>query len=56
MLSGSGFAFMALTVMYVVGRQYGYQLSGFEMVDLTQSVWVIGLVDYARLLANGRQS
>lgn len=57
MLSGSLVAFMALTVMYVVGRQYGYQLSGFEMIGSYAIGWVIGLtIDYARLLANGRQS
>lgn len=55
LLSGSIVAFMILTVMYVVARQYGYHLSGFEMIGSYALGWVIGLtVDYVRLLATGK--
>lgn len=55
LLSGSVVAFIILSVMYVIGRQYGYHLSGFEMIGSYALGWVIGLtIDYVRVLATGK--
>lgn len=55
LLLGSVVAFIVLSVMYVVGRQYGYHLSGFEMIGSYVLGWVIGLsIDYVRILATGK--
>ena len=57
LLSGSVVAFMSLSIMYVIGRQYGYHLSGFEMIGSYTLGWVVGLtIDYTRILIAGKAS
>ncbi|MFZ1812520.1 MAG: hypothetical protein WAU02_03320 [Candidatus Saccharimonadales bacterium] len=57
LLYGSIFSFVSLAVMYGIGRYYGYQLSGFEMIGSYALGWAIGLmVDYFRVLATGKAS
>ncbi|MFZ1458516.1 MAG: hypothetical protein WAT17_01410 [Candidatus Saccharimonadales bacterium] len=57
LLVGGFTAFIAISIMYVVGRTYGYQLSGFEMIGAYIIGWVVGLlVDYFRVMATGKPS
>lgn len=55
LLFGAMVAFFALTALYVIGRTYGYPLSGFEMIGAYVLGWIVGiLIDYFRALAVGR--
>lgn len=55
LLSGAMVAFFVLTAFYVIGRTYGYPLSGFEMIGAYVLGWVVGLmIDYFRALTVGR--
>ncbi len=55
LLFGSIFAFVFLSIMYGIGRHYGYHLSGFEMIGSYALGWVLGLIiDYIRILVAGR--
>ena len=48
-------AFILLSIVYLVGRTYGYQLSGFEMIAAYGFGWVLGLLaDYVKIMATGR--
>lgn len=55
LLTGSVMAFILLSIVYLVGRTYGYQLSGFEMIAAYGFGWVLGLIgDYVKIMATGR--
>ena len=55
LLTGSIMAFILLSIVYLVGRTYGYQLSGFEMIAAYGFGWVLGLLaDYVKIMATGR--
>ena len=57
LLVGGGVAFLAISILYVVGQTYGYRLSGFEMIGAYVVGWVVGiLVDYFRIMATGKVS
>lgn len=54
-LTGSVMAFILLSIVYLVGRRYGYQLSGFEMIAAYGFGWALGLLaDYLKIMATGR--
>ena len=53
-LAGSITAFLAVSAVYVVAKQYGYVLSGFESIGAFIIGWLIGIAfDYIRLLVRG---
>lgn len=53
-LAGSITAFLAVSVIYIVAKQYGYVLSGFESIGTFIIGWLIGvIIDYIRLLVRG---
>jgi hypothetical protein len=55
LLTGSVMAFILLSIIYLVGLTYGYQLSGFEMIAAYGLGWVLGLLgDYVKIMATGR--
>ncbi len=55
LLLGSVVALIFLSVLYGLGRTYGYHLSGFEMIGAYIVGWIIGLfIDYVHILATGR--
>lgn len=56
MLSGSIAAFIAVTVVYFVAKNYGYQLSGFETIGAFIAGWLLGIFyDYiSTLLQRGK--
>jgi hypothetical protein len=57
LLTGSVMALIMLSIVYVIGRTYGYQLSGFEMIASYSLGWVLGLMaDYIKIMATGRTS
>lgn len=55
LLAGSISAFILVTILYLVAKHYGYQLSGFETIGAFVLGWLIGLgYDYVRLLIRGK--
>lgn len=53
-LAGSITAFLAVSVLYIVAKQYGYVLSGFESIGAFIIGWLVGITfDYIRLLVRG---
>lgn len=51
MLSGSITAFLGITILYLIARHYGFQLSGFETLGAFILGWVLGvLYDYASVM------
>lgn len=55
LLAGSVAAFIIVTAVYLVAKNYGYQLSGFETIAAFVIGWILGLIfDYARLLIRGK--
>jgi len=53
-LVGSTTAFIAVAIVYIVAKQYGYVLSGFESIGAFILGWLIGIAfDYIRLLVRG---
>lgn len=53
-LAGSITAFLAVSILYIVAKQYGYVLSGFESIGAFIIGWLIGItLDYIRLLVRG---
>ena len=53
-LAGSTTAFIAVAIVYIVAKQYGYVLSGFESIAAFILGWLIGTAfDYIRLLIRG---
>jgi len=54
LLAGSTVAFITVAVLYIVAKQYGYVLSGFESIGAFILGWLIGVsFDYVRLLIRG---
>lgn len=57
MLSGAIAAFVLTSVVYLIARNLGYVLSGFETIGAFIVGWAIGLVfDYLRALLTGKSS
>lgn len=55
LLWGSIFAFVLVTLLYLITQHYGYVLSGFETIGAFLLGWVVGLIfDYLHLLVKGR--
>lgn len=53
-LAGSVTAFLSVSLIYIVAKQYGYVLSGFESIGAFIIGWLIGIsFDYIRLLIRG---
>ncbi len=42
LLSGSITAFIAVTVLYILAKHYGFQLSGFETIGAFILGWIVG--------------
>lgn len=56
LLSGSIFAFLLVTIVYLLAKHYGYQLSGFETIGAFLVGWVLGFIyDYIKLLVSGKK-
>jgi hypothetical protein len=55
-LAGSVSAFVLTLAVYVIAKNIGYQLSGFETIAAFIVGWVIGTVyDYLRLIVTGKK-
>ncbi|HRQ86619.1 MAG TPA: hypothetical protein PLY16_00745 [Candidatus Saccharibacteria bacterium] len=55
-LSGAIMAFVAVLVVYIVAKNLGYVLSGFETIGAFIVGWIIGVVyDYLRLIITGKK-
>jgi len=55
-LSGAVVAFFAVLAVYLLAKNLGYVLSGFETIAAFIVGWVIGVVyDYFRVLATGKK-
>lgn len=53
-LAGSTTAFIAVAIVYLIAKQYGYVLSGFESIAAFVLGWLVGIAfDYIRLLIRG---
>lgn len=56
-LAGSIAATFLTLFVFLIAKQYGYRLSGFETIGTFFVGWAIGLIyDYARLMLAGRRS
>lgn len=56
-LAGSMAATFLTLFVFLVAKQYGYRLSGFETIGTFFVGWLLGLIyDYARMMAAGRRS
>lgn len=56
LLSGSIFAFLLVTIVYLLAKHYGYQLSGFETIGAFIIGWILGFIyDYIKLLVSGKK-
>lgn len=56
MLAGTFSAFILTLAVYVVAKNIGYQLSGFETIAAFILGWIIGLVyDYLRIIITGKK-
>lgn len=56
LLAGSLTAFLLVTAVYVVAKNYGYRLSGFETIAAFIVGWVLGqLFDYLRVMVTGKR-
>lgn len=54
-LAGSMAAFAATLLVYLIAKQYGYPLSGFEAIGAFIVGWIIGqLFDFFRVMITGR--
>lgn len=50
------FAFISVTVLYLLSKNYGYPLSGFETIGAAAIGWILGMIyDYAKLLISGKK-
>lgn len=53
-LAGSTTAFVAVAVVYMITKHYGYVLSGFESIGAFILGWMLGIgLDYLRVLLRG---
>ena len=56
-LAGSVAAFILTTALYLVAKNVGYSLSGFETIGAFILGWIIGITfDYFRIMFTGRPS
>jgi len=56
-LSGAVFAFILTLAVYVIAKNIGYALSGFETIGAFIIGWVVGILyDYLRVLITGKPS
>lgn len=56
-LAGSFTAFVVVTIIYVLARNMGYTLSGFETIGAFVIGWTLGLIyDYLRIMITGKSS
>jgi hypothetical protein len=56
MLSGAVFAFVLTLTVYLVAKNLGYPLSGFETIGAFVLGWIIGIVyDFLKDMINGRK-
>lgn len=56
-LSGAVFAFLLTLAVYLVAKNLGYPLSGFETIGAFILGWIIGLVyDFLRVMITGRSN
>ena len=56
-LAGSMAATFLTLFVFLVAKQYGYRLSGFETIGTFFVGWSVGLIyDYARMMAIGRRN
>jgi len=56
MLYGSFFAFLLTLIVYVLAKNLGYTLSGFETIAAFIFGWVFGIiVDYLKVLFTGKK-
>jgi arginine utilization protein RocB len=55
-LSGAVFAFLLTLVVYLVAKNVGYPLSGFESIGAFILGWIVGVVyDFLKVMITGRQ-
>jgi len=55
-LSGAVFAFLLTLAVYLVAKNIGFQLSGFESIGTFLLGWVIGIVyDFLKVMITGRK-
>lgn len=55
-LAGAIVAFIAVLVVYIVAKNLGYPLSGFETIGAFIAGWIIGIVyDYIRIVITGKK-
>lgn len=56
-LAGSFTAFITVTAVYVIARNMGYPLSGFETIGTFILGWTVGIIyDYVRIMISGKPS
>jgi len=56
LLSGAIFAFFLTLIVYVIAKNLGYPLSGFETIAAFIVGWILGIVfDFIKLMATGRK-
>lgn len=56
LMSGAIFAFLLTLAIYLVAKNIGYPLSGFESIGAFILGWIIGIVyDFLRVMVTGRQ-
>lgn len=56
-LSGAVIAFVAVLAVYLIAKNYGYPLSGFETIGAFVIGWAIGvLYDFFRVMVTGKKS
>jgi len=57
MLSGAFFAFIATLSVYLLAKNIGYNLSGFETIAAFAIGWIVGWIfDYLKIMTTGRKS
>lgn len=57
LLAGSTTAFVAVALIYIIAKRYGYPLSGFESIGAFGIGWLLGITfDYIRLLIKGSRT
>lgn len=55
LLSGSIFAFLAVTILYFTANHFGFKLSGFESIGAFIIGWILGIIyDYASVAFRNR--
>lgn len=56
LLSGAVFAFLLTLAVYLVAKNLGYPLSGFESIGAFALGWIIGLIyDFLKVMITGRR-